>query len=102
MKTSLERLTGYGRCNTVSLTELCKPPEAMEPDLLSAEDVRAALAPLTLKQLEWLEVLSKVPASTIYKIKLGTTANPGMETVRQFWPHIDAAQAELRDPPAKP
>jgi hypothetical protein len=53
--------------------------------------VRAALAPLTLKQLDVLEELSGVPATTIYKIKRGETANPGLETVRQFVQHIEQA-----------
>ena len=63
----------------------------MENLILSAESVRAALAPLTLKQLERLAELSTVPVSTIYKIKLGKTVNPGVETVRLFMPHIKAA-----------
>lgn len=62
----------------------------MEPSLISAEDVRAALAPLTLRQLDKLSAMSGVPAPTIYKIKLGDTANPGIETVRKFLPHIEA------------
>lgn len=68
----------------------------MESTLLSAEDVRAALAPLTLRQIDRLEELSMVPASTIYKIKLGVTVNPGVETVRLFLPHIEAVLAEAR------
>jgi hypothetical protein len=56
------------------------------------DDVRRQLGPLTMRQLAVLEALSGVPATTIYKIKLGTTANPGTETVRQFLPHIDAAK----------
>lgn len=60
----------------------------------SAEDVRAALAPLTLKQLERLAELSGVPSTTIYKIKRGETQNPGIETLRQFLPHVAAAAGE--------
>jgi len=69
----------------------------METTIPSAESVRVALAPLTLKQLERLAELSTVPVSTIYKIKLGTTVNPGVETVRLFLPHIEEA---LREPTA--
>lgn len=48
-----------------------------------------------MKQLEKLAELSGVPMTTIYKIKLGDTENPGLETVRKFAPHIAAAsQAE--------
>lgn len=57
----------------------------------SAEAVRVALAPLTLKHLDTLAGLSGVPASTIYKIKRGETENPGIETLRKFVPHIAAA-----------
>ena len=57
----------------------------------SAEQVRALLAPLTLKQLDALGELSGVPPTTIYKIKRGETANPGIETVRQFFPFIAEA-----------
>lgn len=57
----------------------------------SVEQVRAQLAPLTLKQIDRLAELSGVPATTIYKIKLGTTENPGVETLRKFLPHVRAA-----------
>lgn len=60
--------------------------------------VQAALAPLTLHQLWRLAELSGVPQPTIYKIRLGQTENPGIETVRKFLPHIAAAQKE----PVKP
>lgn len=62
----------------------------MELTLPSVEQVRAALSPLTMKQLERLEELSGVPATTIYKIKRGETENPGVETLRRFLPHIAA------------
>lgn len=70
----------------------------METSLSSAEDVRGALSPLTLRQIERLSVLSGIPATTIYKIKRGETKNPGIETVRQFMPHISDA---LNDPEPK-
>ena len=63
----------------------------MELLLPSAEQVRAQLAPLTLKQLDRLAELSGVPATTIYKIKRGETENPGIETLRRFLPHIAGA-----------
>lgn len=64
------------------------------PVVASADQVRKALARLTLKQLDRLQELSGVPALTIYKIKRGETENPGIETVRKFWPHIDAVAEE--------
>lgn len=66
----------------------------MDTNIPSAEAVRAALAPLTLKQIDRLAELSTVPASTIAKIKYGATANPGIETVGMFMPHIDAILRE--------
>ena len=66
----------------------------MVPDIPDAADVRAALAPLSLKQLDKLAALSGVPATTIYKIKLGLTKNPGVVTLRKFIPHIPAALAD--------
>jgi hypothetical protein len=63
----------------------------MQPPIPSAEEIRAALAPLTLKQLDYLADLSGVPVTTIYKIKLAETANPGIETVRKFLPHVARA-----------
>lgn len=68
--------------------------KAKPAKLLSAEDVQAALVPLTLRQLERLAQLSGVPQPTIYKIKLGVTTNPGIETVRSFWSHIGRACAD--------
>jgi predicted transcriptional regulator len=65
----------------------------MANEFPTIEEVRAALAPLTLKQLDRLGELSGVPATTIYKIKRGETANPGIETVRQFVSHICDAQS---------
>jgi hypothetical protein len=58
----------------------------------SVDEVRAALEPLTLRQLERLSELSGVPTPTIYKVKLGETTNPGIETVRKFAPHISSVR----------
>jgi transcriptional regulator with XRE-family HTH domain len=63
----------------------------MEHSLLGAEDVRAALSALSLRQIERLAELSGVPATTIYKIKRGETVNPGIDTVRKFMPHVEAS-----------
>jgi hypothetical protein len=77
----------------------------MDTSLLSAEQVRVALAPLTLKQVDRLAQLSGVPAPTIYKIKRGETMNPGIETVGKFMPHVaacaDGAPAIPTDQPQK-
>lgn len=58
----------------------------------SASDVRAALLPLTLKQIVRLSQLSGVPWTTIYKIQRQETRDPGIETVRRFLPYIDTAR----------
>ena len=58
----------------------------------SVKQVHAALAPLTLKQIERLSALSGVPATTIYKIKRSKTKNPGIETVRKFLPYVEQAK----------
>lgn len=55
-------------------------------EIPTMDAVRAALAPLTLRELEELAEASGVPFTTIYKIKRGETANPGLDTVRQFLP----------------
>lgn len=66
----------------------------MEPTIPSAEELREALRPFTLKRLHRLAEVSGVPMPTIYKIKRGETPNPGIETVRLFLPHIKTVLAE--------
>lgn len=63
----------------------------MDTTIPSAADVRRALQPLNMKQLDRLAELSGVPMTTIYKIRRGETPNPGVETVRQFLPHVRTA-----------
>lgn len=65
----------------------------MNDTIPSAEQVRAALAPLTLRQLDALAALSGVPAPTIYKIRIGQTENPGIDTVGKFMPHVRSVLA---------
>lgn len=64
----------------------------METSLPGVDDIRAAMEPLTLADLETLAAASGVPATTLYKIKRGETTNPGIETVRKFLPYL----ADLR------
>lgn len=63
----------------------------METDIPSAAAVRAKLAPLSIKQLEALAAASGVNFHTLYKIQRGETKNPGVDTVGQFLPHLEAA-----------
>ena len=75
----------------------------MDQPIPSAEDIRAALAPLSMKQLDELERLSGVPATTIYKIKRGETGNPGIETLGKFMPFVPRLLAPpATEPPASP
>lgn len=60
--------------------------------MISAAQVRNALTPLSMRELDILAQLSSVPAATLYKIKLGITKNPRLETIRKFLPHISAAR----------
>jgi predicted transcriptional regulator len=63
----------------------------MCPEIPSVATVKAALSPLSLRQIQRLAALSGVPAATIYKVKRGETENPGIETVRRFYPLISQA-----------
>lgn len=56
--------------------------------LPSADQVRTGLQSLSLAELSGLSVRSGVPFSTLVKIRNGHTPNPGLETVRKFYPHI--------------
>ena len=66
----------------------------MDNTLMSAEDVRTVLGLLTQRQLERLSAASGVPLSTLGKIRRGETLNPGLETVRKFFPHLPAVREE--------
>jgi hypothetical protein len=56
------------------------------------EDIRASLAGLSHQQLHYLSRGSSVPYTTLLKIRSGITGNPGIETVRKFWPLVPAIQ----------
>ena len=63
----------------------------MDAPIPSADKVREMLKTLKLDGLERLGALSGVPVSTLYRIRSGTTPNPGIETVRKFMLHISKA-----------
>lgn len=67
----------------------------MQKTIPSANQVRIALADLTMRQIDRLSELSGVPPTTIYKIKLGATTNPGIDTVRKVLPHLAKASRAL-------
>lgn len=64
----------------------------MKTDVPSAHDVSARLRALKLAELGVLSRQSGVPFPTLVKIRMGTTPNPGIETVRKFF-HLLPAQA---------
>jgi predicted transcriptional regulator len=68
----------------------------MNTQIPSTEDVRLILEKLSMQQLRALSDASGVPWTTIYKIKLGNTPNPGIETVRLFLPHLSAVVGEAK------
>lgn len=57
-------------------------------------EVRAELSGLGHARMQELAKLSGVPFTTLWKIKDGTTENPGIETVRKFWPYLPVVQRE--------
>jgi hypothetical protein len=64
----------------------------MKAEIPSGAEVRALLAPLGHAATQRLAALSGVPFGTIWNVREGHTKNPGVDTVRRFLPHIEAAQ----------
>jgi transcriptional regulator with XRE-family HTH domain len=62
----------------------------MATQIPSLKQIKQRLAGYTMEELKDLAEKSGVGFSTLLKIKLGTTDNPGIETVRKFWPHLKA------------
>lgn len=60
---------------------------AMTDSIPSATVVRESLAGLTTGQVRAIADKAGVPFTTLWKIKTGETANPGIETVRRFYGH---------------
>ena len=57
------------------------------------DDIKARLAGLSHQQLRYLSRGSGVPYTTLLKVRNGPTTNPGIETVRKFWPKVEAIEA---------
>ncbi len=64
----------------------------MSTDIPSVAAIRLELQALGYAATQRLAKLSGVPFTTIWKIRDGTTRNPGIETVAQFVVHIAAAK----------
>lgn len=60
----------------------------MKTDIPSTDELRLRLKAMTLHQMSALAAASGVPYPTLYKIRYKQTLNPGIETVRQFLPHL--------------
>jgi transcriptional regulator with XRE-family HTH domain len=60
----------------------------MATQIPSLRLIKRRLAGYTMDELQQLAEDSGVAFSTLLKIKLGPTKNPGIETVRAFWPHL--------------
>lgn len=58
----------------------------MRTTIPPATEVQELLRALSAPLLERVASESGVPMTTIYKIRNGTTTNPGLETVRKFLP----------------
>ena len=69
----------------------------MSTDIPSVATIRLALRGLNHAATQRLSQLSGVPFTTIWKIRDGTTKNPGIETVGQFVRHIASVRSELVD-----
>ena len=63
----------------------------------SAFEVRTKLGSLRPGELEALAASSRVPITTLIKLRNGQTGNPRIETVRQIWPGLVAATASPTD-----
>lgn len=66
----------------------------------STADIRASLSAFSRKQLDDLGELTGVPPTTIYKIKLGVTRDPGLETVRKLLPHLRPVKPKVSRSPS--
>ena len=66
----------------------------METDIPSAEVVRGWLTPLDAATLRRLAEASGVPMTTLWNIRSGATADPRIETVRQFARHVAVVTAD--------
>lgn len=60
----------------------------MNPNLPLIQDIRHGLSVLCRAELLALAKDSGVPFTTLWKIRVGETQNPGIETVRLFYAHM--------------
>lgn len=60
----------------------------MNINLPQVAEVRSFLEGLGHAQVQQLSTDTGVPFTTLWKIRDGTTVNPGIETVRKFYPAV--------------
>jgi len=63
----------------------------MVTEIPSVESIRGSLQALSHAQVTALAEASAVPFTTLWKVRQGDTANPGIETVRKFMPFLATA-----------
>jgi len=70
----------------------------MKDAIPSAHQVMAALRPLSLAQVRDLSDRSGVPFRTLLNIRFSKTRNPGIETVRKFFPLLPVSEQKQAIP----
>ena len=70
----------------------------MHTQIPPISDVQQKLKGLGHAEMHSLSRLSGIPFTTLWKIRDGVTKNPGIETVRVFYPHIDGARSVKATP----
>lgn len=64
----------------------------MDANIPTTEEIVIALGPLGYAQMQELARLSGVAFTTLWKIKIGETKDPGVGKVRRFWPYVATAK----------
>lgn len=65
--------------------------------LPTSDDVRQRLAAMTHAELTQLAKDCKVPFTTLWKIRDGTTKDTRLDTLRKFWPTVERRKAVRAD-----
>ena len=72
----------------------------MQANIPSAAQVADSLKPMRMAELQELSKRSGVPFRTLLNIRRGVTTNPGIETIRQFFPFLAVCDQKQADPSA--
>lgn len=72
----------------------------MQGIIPSISDVRQRLARESTADLKRLAQASGVPFTTLWKLRSGETSNPGIETVRKFYPLLLSTPPSTQEQPA--